>query len=105
MICSSSMRISPVVGVLWHLDNALLLALDDLDDIAELLTWLVDVLGDKSWDKEFDDFRDFLDLVEWDLNLNDLLDVPDLRELDDLLDLLEDWLLPDAPLGAVRHER
>ena len=47
-----------------------------------------------------DDFRDFLDLVEWDLNLNDRLDVPDLRELDDLLDLLEDWLLPDAPLGA-----
>ena len=33
-------------------------------------------------------------------NLNDLLDVPDLWELDDLLDLLEDWLLPDAPLGA-----
>ena len=47
-----------------------------------------------------DDSRDFLDLVEWDLNLNDLLDVPDLRELDDLLDLLGDWLLPDAPLGA-----
>ena len=90
----------PLVGVLWHLDNALLLALDDLDDIAELLTWLVDVLGDKGWDKALDDFRDFLDLVEWDLNLNDLLDVPDLRELDDLLDLLEDWLLPDAPLGA-----
>ena len=86
---------------IWHLDDALLLALDDLDDIAELLTWLVDVLGDKSWDKALDDFRDFLDLVEWDLNLNDLLDVPDLRELDDLLDLLEDWLLPDVPLGAV----
>ena len=31
--------------------NALLLALDDLDDIAELLTWLVDVLGDKSWEQ------------------------------------------------------
>ena len=90
----------PLVGVLWHLDNALLLALDDLDDIAELLTWLVDVLGDKGWDRALDDFRDFLDLVEWDLNLNDLLDVPDLRELDDLLDLLGDWLLPDAPLGA-----
>ena len=90
----------PLVGVLWHLDNALLRALDDLDDIAELLTWLVDVLGDKIWDKEFDDFRDFLDLVEWDLNLNDLLDVPDLRKLDDLLDLLEGWLLPEAPLGA-----
>ena len=86
----------PLVGVLWHLDNALLLALDDLDDIAELLTWLVDVLDDKSWDKALDDFRDFLDLVERDLN--DLLDVPDLRELDDLLDLLEDWLLPEAPL-------
>ena len=89
----------PLVGVLWHLDNALLRALDDLDDIAELLTWLVDVLGDKSWDRALDDFRDFLDLVEWDLNLNDLLDVPDLRELDDLLDLLEDWLLPEAPLA------
>ena len=90
----------PLVGVLWHLDNALLRALDDLDDIAELLTWLVDVLGDKGWDKALDDLRDFPDLVEWDLNLNDLLDVPDLRELDDLLDLLGDWLLPDAPLGA-----
>ena len=88
----------PLVGVLWHLNSALLLALDDLDDIAELLTWLVDVLGDKSWDKALDDFRDFLDLVEWDLNLNDRLDVPDLRELDDLLDLLEGWLLPEAPL-------
>ena len=44
-----------------------------------------------------DDFRDFLDLVEWDLNLNDLLDVPDLRELDDLL---------DRPVGGNwRHER
>ena len=41
----------PLVGVLWHLDNALLRALDDLDDIAELLTWLVDVLGDKSWEQ------------------------------------------------------
>ena len=88
----------PLVGVLWHLDNALLLALDDLDDIAELLTWLVDVLDDKSWDKALDDFRDFLDLVERDLN--DLLDVPDLRELDDLLDLLEDW---ERKLGAPRE--
>ena len=41
----------PLVDVLWHLDNALLRALDDLDDIAELLTWLVDVLGDKSWEQ------------------------------------------------------
>ena len=41
----------PLVGVLWHLDNALLRALDDLDDIAELLTWLVDVLGDKRWEQ------------------------------------------------------
>ena len=90
----------PLVGVLWHLDNALLLALDDLDDIAELLTWLVDVLGDKGWDKALDDLRDFLDLVEWDLNLNDLLDVPDLR-------VHVEVLLPVARWegGTWRHER